>query len=176
MAVSFLNTTYCFRGISFGNQREQLLRHGRCAHCAWPAGEATSTWPMMLPYDKGALTHVHAHTHVLAHLLLQLPLPLPLLSLLVSHSIAPLNLKLPQSLSRPFPCPPRNVEQLMLDLVLKNVKQTQQNNKQSKTHRFAPRFISRLPLWNPYLLFFVVIAREPKMLDRFRRGQNKNKQ
>ena len=105
MAVSFLNNTCYFRGISFGNQREV------------------------------ALAHVHAHAHTLAPLLLQLPLPLPLLSLLISHSIAPLNLKLPQPLSsRPFPCPPRSIEQLILDLVLKNVKQTQQNNKQSKTH------------------------------------------
>ena len=34
-------------------------------------------------------------------------------------------------------------------------------------------FISRLPLLEPYLLFFVVIARETMMLDRFMRGQNK---
>ena len=104
---------------------------------------------LMIPYDKGALAHVHARAHALAPLLLQLPLPLPLLSLLISHSIAPLNLKLPRPLSRPFPCPPRSVEQLMLDLVLKNVKQTQQNNKQSKTHRFAPRFYLPSPTLGP---------------------------
>ena len=34
-------------------------------------------------------------------------------------------------------------------------------------------FISCLPLWDPYFLLFVVIARETMMLDRFRRGQNK---
>ena len=75
--------------------------------------------------------------------------------------------------SRPVPCPPRSVEQLMLDLVLKNVKQTQQNNKQSKTHRFAPSFYLPSPTLEPFPLFFVVIARETMMLDRFRRGQNK---
>ena len=32
-----------------------------------------------------------------------------------------------------------------------------------------------LSLWDPYLLFFVVIARETMMLVRFRRGQNKQK-
>ena len=66
MAVSFLNNTCYFRGISFGNQREVLLRYGRCARFARLAGDATSPWPMMLPYDKGALAHVHVHAHAYA--------------------------------------------------------------------------------------------------------------
>ena len=77
-------------------------------------------------------------------------LPLLLLSLLVSYSIAPLKLKPPQLLSLPFLCPPRNVEQLLtLD------------------------WFSRLPLWDPYHLFFVMTARETMVLDL---GENKNKQ
>ena len=76
--------------------------------------------------------------------------------------------------SRPVPCPPRSVEQLMLDLVLKNVKQTQRNNKQSKTHRFAPRFYLPSPNLGPLpAVLCCDIAKEPKMLDRFRRGTSK---
>ena len=48
MVVSFLNITYYFRCFSLGNQREALLCLGRCARFAWPAGGATSTYPMML--------------------------------------------------------------------------------------------------------------------------------
>ena len=60
MAVSFLNNTCYFRGISFGNQREVLLRHGRCAHFARPAGRRD----FALANDAtGALAHVHAHAH-----------------------------------------------------------------------------------------------------------------
>ena len=33
-------------------------------------------------------------------------------------------------------------------------------------------YISSLPFWNPYLLFFVVIARETITLDRL--GESKN--
>ena len=48
MSVVFLNNTYYFRCFSLGNQREALLCLGRCARFAWPAGGATSTYPMML--------------------------------------------------------------------------------------------------------------------------------
>ena len=56
----------------------------------------------------------------------------------------------------------------MLDLVLKSVKQTQQNSPLCSSS-----LISHLPLWDPYHLFFVVIARETMMLDL---GKDKHKQ
>ena len=152
-----------------------LLRHGRCARFARPAGDATSPWPdaTLRQGRPRPCARPRARPRPCPPLL-QLPLPLPLLSLFISHSIAPLNLKLPRPLSRPFPCPPRSVEQLMLDLVLKNVKQTQRNNKQSKTHRFAPRFYLPSPNLGPLpAVLCCDIAKEPKMLDRFRRGTSK---
>ena len=126
-------------------RREALLSPDQCCH------------------DQRALAHAHVHAHTHTHARaalpfsspLQLPLPLPLLSLLVSHPIALLKLKLPQPLPRPFPCSPRNVEQLMLDFVLKKSK-----TNTAKLTVVPLAFISRLSLWDPYHLFFAVIARE----------------
>ena len=77
-----------------------------------------------------------------------------------------------------FPSQPPAPSHLRLKLsqpLSTNVRFSFEKRKQTpaKLAVFPLTFISRLPLWDPYLLFFVVIARETMMLDRFRRGKNK---
>ena len=124
----------------------------------------------MSPLDTHAHAHAHAHARVALPFSspLQLPLPLPLLSLLVSHYIASLKLKLPQPLSRPLPCPPRSVEQL--SNVRFGFEKCKTNT--AKLTVVPLTIISRLPLWDLYHLFFVVIARGTMMLD-LRKGKHK---
>ena len=133
--------------ISFGNQQEVLLRHGRCARFARPTADTTSPWPMMLPYDPSLSSHLTFYRP-----------------------------PKPQTPPTPFPSLPLSAEERRATNVrfsFENRKANTAKQQQAKLTVLPLVSISRLPLWNPYLLFFVVIAREPKMLDRFRRGTSK---